>query len=104
MIDRREHPLSTADLAGGSEVQAEGHVWVPVALGPTGWIAKQLLASGDAPPADPTPAPSRFFNPEYPVSTQEHDWDCAQDSTWWALRALGRKPSNQWMEQRRADR
>lgn len=38
------------------------------------------------------------YNPDTPVVPQNHDWDCAEQSTLWAVTALGRHPSDAWME------
>jgi SH3-like domain-containing protein len=39
------------------------------------------------------------FNRQEPAHTQEHDYDCSQDSLEWALCSLGRKPSDSWLEE-----
>lgn len=50
--------------------------------------------TGQAPPI-----PTVLYNPSEPPHPQEADWDCSQDSTEWALWSVGRRPSNDWMEQ-----
>jgi len=39
------------------------------------------------------------FNRQEPAHTQEHDYDCSQDSLEWALWSLGRKPADGWLEE-----
>jgi hypothetical protein len=38
------------------------------------------------------------YDPTTPIVPQNHDWDCAEQSTLWALTACGRHPSDTWME------
>lgn len=38
------------------------------------------------------------YRPDTPIETQQHDWDCAEQSTKWGLNALGRNPSDAWLE------
>lgn len=38
------------------------------------------------------------YNPNEPTHLQEEDFDCAQESTEWAMSALGRHPDDGWME------
>ena len=38
------------------------------------------------------------YNPGEPPHRQEEDWDCSQESAEWALCAVGRHPSDDWME------
>lgn len=38
------------------------------------------------------------YNLALPITVQDHDWDCAQESTMWGLKAAGRNPGNAWME------
>jgi uncharacterized protein YgiM (DUF1202 family) len=87
--------LPKGTLAESPDVRAWRRI---IYQGRGGWVAADFLE--DAPTEEPpsAPIPSAFFNPEFPVGTQEHDWDCAQDSLWWILHALGRKPDNTWME------
>lgn len=44
--------------------------------------------------ADPVPT----YNLDLPIQTQNHDWDCAEQSTLWGVTAAGRHPSDSWME------
>lgn len=61
--------------------------YLDIILGP-GWPEP-----GAAPmPTTPT------YDPTTPVVTQNHDWDCAEQSTLWAMTAYGRHPSDAWME------
>jgi len=39
------------------------------------------------------------YNPDQPARLQENDWDCAVESTEWALYAWGRSPDDDWLEQ-----
>lgn len=39
------------------------------------------------------------YDPSAPITPQNHDWDCAEQSTLWAMTAFGRHPSDAWMEQ-----
>lgn len=50
-----------------------------------------LFGSGE--PTVPT------YNPDTPIRMQDHDWDCAEESANWGLHALGRAPSDAWLEQ-----
>lgn len=45
-----------------------------------------------------TAMPKVTFNPQEPAHTQEHDYDCSQDSLEWAMWSVGRKPTDGWME------
>lgn len=38
------------------------------------------------------------YNPGEPPHRQEEDWDCSQESAEWALCAVGRHPSDDWLE------
>lgn len=38
------------------------------------------------------------YDPSTPVIPQNHDFDCAEQSTLWAMTAYGRHPSDAWME------
>lgn len=50
--------------------------------------------------ATPTETPMPVtYNLDIPIQTQDNDWDCAQQSTMWALQAAGRNPGDDWMEQ-----
>lgn len=54
------------------------------------------LDAYDAPSEEPImPA----YNLDIPIQTQNHDWDCAEQSTLWAVTAAGRHPDDAWMEQ-----
>lgn len=59
-----------------------------------GWMSSKYLTQGQQPAPIVTPG----FDPDTPMITQQHDWDCAEQSTWWALTAIGRHPSDAWME------
>lgn len=39
-----------------------------------------------------------IYDPDTPISTQSKDWECAEQSTLWAMTAFGRHPSDTWME------
>lgn len=45
-----------------------------------------------------TPMPDPVYDPTTPIEPQNHDWDCAEQSTLWAMTAYGRHPSDAWME------
>lgn len=45
------------------------------------------------------PIPAVVYTPSEPPHAQEHDWDCSQESAEWALWSVGRRPSDDWMEQ-----
>jgi len=47
---------------------------------------------------EPTVTDAPIYDPDTPVVTQNHDWDCAEQATLWALTAYGRHPSDAWME------
>lgn len=55
------------------------------------------LLGGIVPDA-PSTTPAPVYDPTTPVVPQNHDWDCAEQSTLWALTAFGRQPSDAWME------
>ena len=38
------------------------------------------------------------YDPTAPVVQQNHNWDCAEQSTLWAMTAFGRHPADAWME------
>jgi hypothetical protein len=42
--------------------------------------------------------PEPVYDPTTPIVPQNHDWDCAEQSTLWAMTAYGRHPSDSWME------
>jgi len=45
--------------------------------------------------------PSRWlprYDADAPAITQQHDWDCSEESAHWMLCAYGRDPSESWME------
>jgi len=42
--------------------------------------------------------PQVTFSRQEPAHTQEHDYDCSQDSLEWALFSLGRRPADGWLE------
>jgi hypothetical protein len=50
-----------------------------------------------APPAEPTKV---TYNAAEPAFAQNDPWSCAPTSTRWALHALGRRPTEQWIEDR----
>lgn len=52
------------------------------------------ILGGDVPNTGPAPV----YDPTTPVTPQNHDWDCAEQSTLWAMTAYGRHPSDAWME------
>lgn len=68
----------------------------------TGWMAADYLEevanAVERPPEPVQPAPSSAYNPDFPMITQEHDYDCSQDSLEWGLGAMGRHPTDQWLE------
>lgn len=39
-----------------------------------------------------------LYDEAYPAIIQNHDWDCAEESTRWTLYAWGRRPDDAWME------
>jgi len=43
-------------------------------------------------------SPSVTFDAHMPARRQEEDFDCSQESLEWALHALGREPSDDWLE------
>ena len=45
------------------------------------------------------PLPKVIYNVSEPPHAQENDWDCSQESAEWSLWSVGRKPSDDWMEQ-----
>jgi hypothetical protein len=61
-------------------------------------IASALDAYADPTGDTPMPTPP-VYNADTPVIQQQHDWDCAEQSTLWGVTALGRHPSDDWMEQ-----
>lgn len=56
--------------------------------------AKRMLNSAATPPA----TPKVTYDPHLPVIAQNDDWSCAPTSARWAMWALGRKPTEGWME------
>lgn len=42
--------------------------------------------------------PDPVYDPSTPVTPQSSGWDCAEQSTLWAMTAYGRHPSDAWME------
>jgi hypothetical protein len=45
------------------------------------------------------PIPKVVYAVSEPPHAQENDWDCSQESAEWSLWSVGRKPSDDWMEQ-----
>jgi hypothetical protein len=81
-------------LPKGTEVETlDTRAWRHVRHGEhEGWVAEDFLEE------PVTMLVSPWFDPDYPVTDQQHQWDCAQQSLWWVLHALGRKPDDRWME------
>jgi hypothetical protein len=76
------------------------------AIGITGYmgIDRQHAWDANAEPWDyetstPAPLPTIYYTPTEPPHAQEQDWDCSQESAEWALWSVGRRPSDDWMEQ-----
>jgi hypothetical protein len=62
---------------------------------PRGTARLSALANalgGTVPTTDPV------YDPNTPIVPQNHDWDCAEQATLWALTAYGRHPSDAWLE------
>lgn len=59
--------------------------------------AKRIMGTVATPPAAPA-TKKVVYDPHYPVIAQNDDWSCAPTSTRWALKALGRNPSEEWIE------
>lgn len=59
-----------------------------------GWTAADFLEPAPSEPAPIVPG----YDQSTPVWVQDHDWDCAEEAANWALRSLGRKPSDAWLE------
>lgn len=70
---------------------AETRAYLDVILGPNWESGSQAVDS------NPT------YNRNEPVHPQEHDYDCSQDSTEWAMWSWGRRPADSWMEQAMID-
>ena len=49
--------------------------------------------------AAPGGEPMPVYDLTLPIRTQDNDWDCAQEATLWGLKAAGRNPDDDWMEQ-----
>jgi hypothetical protein len=80
-------PGSAVWVVPAPTIEADGHVWVPVALGPVGYVAQELLVPDTG--GGPAPDVSRFYDPDTPTYLQRNPWTCSIGSVIWCLRASG---------------